>query len=187
MSMKNGKTNLKLAVLVVVCLGAGVSLAALQAMFFGVTAPAPGALMPDRFVLVDDGSRQWVLVESSGFGIRQYDTTPDPPQLFLDNQPVEEGVVPGWVMLPGPDRSSISRGFGWPLVALTGTEVYEGRRMVETPGYAVGWRGRMTPTQIRPGLIVNGLVFGFVLLGAVLGIGRVWGAMRGRRVLAGAG
>lgn len=179
-------TSFKRAVLVVVCLGAGVSLAAMQAVLLGVSAPAPGALMPDRFVLVDDGSRQWAVVESSGFGIRQYDTTPDPPQLFLDNQPVEAGGVPGWVMLPRPDRSSISRGFGWPLAALSGTEVYEGRRMVETPGYAVGSRGRMMPTQIRPGLIVNGLLFGVVLLGVAWGSGRVWGAMRGRRALAGA-
>ncbi|MCC5787362.1 MAG: hypothetical protein JJU33_11750 [Phycisphaerales bacterium] len=180
--------KLKWAVLAVVCAFAGVGVAALQARALGAFGPPPGALMPDRLILVDDGPRRLMAMDSSFLGIRQYGMEPEPSQAFLDNQPFpfEEGVVPGWVLLPEPGRNSISRGFGWPLVALTGTEVYEDRLMVETPGYAVGPRGSMMPTQVRPGLLVNGLFFGGVLLGLVWGIGKVWGRLRERKAPAGA-
>lgn len=181
--------NLKRAILLCVCLIVGVGVAVLQAMAIGAAAPSPGGLMPDRFVLVDDGSRRWVAVDSSGLGIRQYDMTPDPPQFFLDNNPVEEGGVPGWVLLPRADRSSISRGFGWPLVALSGTEVYEGRRMVETPGYMVTRRQhRLVPVSPRAGLAVNGLLFGLVVFGVVWVVGKVFGLLRkGERTPSAAG
>lgn len=133
----------------------GMLLAAFHSMYLGATAPSPGAFGAEELFICVDESQSWVVIESSRFGIRQYTVAHGAIGYLF-----ELGTVPDWVFRPVSGQDSISRGFGWPLPALVGTEVYANRRLMELPGYLVV-RGRYwVPVRVTGGLFANAGFFG---------------------------
>lgn len=138
----------------------GFMLAYVHALYLGISAPVPGALMPHRsFMIIDDQQQAWLANESSRFGIGQYDVW-----RHRSGDTLEQGRVPSWVLIPAAGTSTISRGFGWPLPALTGAEEYANatRSFVRAPGYHLrnGSTAALTPTRLLAGIVVNSILFG---------------------------
>jgi len=157
----------------------GFMLAYLHAMYLGIASPGPGGVIPHRqFILIDDQQQTWVVWQSSGVGLRQYDLWPDASGWAL-----EQGKVPGWVLRPALGRSTISRGFGWPLPALTGAEEYGNRRLMSAPGYFVRNGLNFIPTRLLAGIIVNSILFSIVSVAIVWAAAKTWSKAFARRGL----
>ena len=139
----------------------GAVLALLHALYLGITAPIPAACYHTSPFLLGDGPRSWVVAPASVFGIRQYDLTAD-AAIYPVAVDLEQGTVPSWVLRPASGQSAISRGFGWPFVALTGAEVYANKRLVNEPGYFVRSNQDLVPTQLRVGILANSFLFACV-------------------------
>jgi hypothetical protein len=134
---------------------AGVALAIAHAAHLAYTAPNPAGCKAGAPFLLTTDSLRLIVVPAASFGLQQYDVT---PKLDGWNHPLGAGMAPKWVWRPPLGQSGITRGFGWPCVALSGTEVFAGRSLIGTPGYRSLSEATLIPTQVQPGLALNALL-----------------------------